>query len=247
MGLYSSSAVERAMKFQEVILRAMSGQINWIQAAHILRISDRHMRRFKKKYEEEGYDGLLDRRRQRPSPKRAPFKEVERILQLYREQYFGFNILQFHEIAQREHAVTLSYSFVKKALQEAGLVKKRKPRGTHRKRREPRACFGELLHVDGSIHPWLSLEPEQKQVLICLQDDATKHLFYARLWEEESSEAVLCALWDVVERYGLFMALYSDRASWAFHTPSAGGKVDRKNLTQVGKALEKAGIEHIPS
>jgi len=247
MGLYSGSAVERAMKFQEVILRAMAGEINWIQAAHILGITDRHMRRVKKKYEEEGYDGLLDRRRQRPSPKRAPFKEVERILRLYRTKYFDYNMKHFHETIERDHGVTLSYSFVKKALQEAGLVKKRKPRGKHRKRREPRACFGELVHIDGSIHPWLSLEPDQKQVLICLQDDATKQLFYAQLWPEETSEAVLSALWDVVERYGLFMALYSDRAGWAFHTPSAGGKVDRKNLTQVGKALEKAGIEHIPS
>ena len=247
MSLYSSSAVERAMKFQEVILRAMSGQINWIQAAHILGISDRHMRRIKKQYEEEGYDGLLDRRRQRPSPKRAPFKEVERILQLYRTQYFDYNVLHFHETIQREHGVTLSYSFVKKALQEAGLVKKKKARGKHRKRREPRECFGELVHIDGSFHPWLALVPDQEQALLALEDDATNHLYYAQLCPEETSEEVLRALWDVVEQYGLFMALYSDRASWAFHTPSAGGKVDRKHLTQVGKALEKAGIEHIAS
>lgn len=247
MSMYSSSAVERAMKFQEVILRAMSGQINWIQAAHILGISDRHMRRVKKQYEEEGYDGLLDRRRQRPSPKRAPFKEVERILQLYRTQYFDYNVLHFHETIEREHGVTLSYSFVKKALQEAGLVKKKKARGKHRKRREPRDCFGELVHIDGSFHAWLALVPDQEQALIALEDDATNHLYYAQLCPEETSEEVLRALWDVVERYGLFMALYSDRASWAFHTPSAGGKVDRKNLTQVGKALEKAGIEHIAS
>jgi transposase len=247
MGLYSGSAVERAMTFQEVILRAMSGEINWIQAAHILGITDRHMRRLKKRYEEEGYDGLLDRRRQRPSPKRAPFKEVERILRLYRTQYYDYNVLHFHETIQRDHGVTLSYSFVKKALQEAGLVNKKKARGKHRKRREPRDCFGELVHIDGSFHAWLALVPDQEQALIALEDDATNHLYYAQLCPEETSEAVLRALWDVVERYGLFMALYSDRASWAFHTPSAGGKVDRKNLTQVGKALEKAGIEHIPS
>ena len=247
MGSYRDCQLERAMRFQEVILRAMSGEINWIQAAHILGITDRHMRRIKKRYEEEGYDGLLDRRRQVPSPKRAPFDEVQRILRLYREQYFDYNVLHFHETIQREHGVTLSYSFVKKALQEAGLVKKRKPRGKHRRRREPRACFGELVHIDGSFHPWLALVPGEKQTLIALEDDATNLLYYAQLWPEETTEAVLSALWDVVEQYGVFMALYSDRAGWAFHTPSAGGKVDRKKLTQVGKALEKAGIEHIPS
>jgi transposase len=247
MDSYRDCQLERAMRFQEVILRAMSGEINWIQAAHILGITDRHMRRIKKRYEEEGYDGLLDRRRQVPSPKRAPFDEVQRILRLYREQYFDYNVLHFHETIQREHGVTLSYSFVKKALQEAGLVKKRKPRGKHRRRREPRACFGELVHIDGSFHPWLALVPDEKQTLIALEDDATNHLYYAQLWPEETTEAALSALWDVVEQYGVFMALYSDRAGWAFHTPSAGGKVDRKKLTQVGKALEKAGIEHIPS
>jgi hypothetical protein len=104
-----------------------------------------------------------------------------------------------------------------------------------------------LVHIDGSFHPWLALVPDEKQTLIALEDDATNHLYYAQLWPEETTEAVLSALWDVVEQYGVFMALYSDRAGWAFHTPSAGGKVDRKKPTQVGKALEKAGIEHIPS
>jgi transposase len=69
MGLYPSGAVERAMKVQEVILRAMSGQIRWTQAAEILGLSDRSMRRWRERLEQHGYDGLLDRRRMRPSPK----------------------------------------------------------------------------------------------------------------------------------------------------------------------------------
>jgi len=247
MPLYSGSAVERAMKIQEVILRAMSGEITWIKAAYIIGVSSRTMRRWKMRYEEHGYDGLFDRRTQRPSPKRAPFEEVQRILRLYRDTYMGFNVKHFHEIACREHGVELSYSFVKKALQEAGLMKKRKRRGWHRKRREPRECFGELVHIDGSEHQWLALRPGEKQTLIALIDDATKQILYGQLWEEESTEAILSALWEVVENYGAFMSLYSDRASWAFHTPNAGGKVDKENLTQVGRALHRLGIEHIPS
>jgi transposase len=247
MPLYSGSAVERAMKIQEVILRAMSGEITWIKAAYIIGVSDRTMRRWKRRYEEQGYDGLFDRRAQRPSPKRAPFEEVQRILRLYKETYIGFNVKHFHEIACREHGVGLSYSFVKKALQEAGLVRKRRERGRHRKCREPRACFGELVHIDGSEHPWLAHRPGEKQTLIALIDDSTKELLYGRLWEGESTEAILGALWEVVEVYGIFMSLYSDRASWAFHTRKAGGKVDKENLTQVGRALHRLGIEHIPS
>lgn len=247
MGLYSDAAMRRAMKIQEIILRAMSGELTWIKAAHIIGVSDRTMRRWKLRYQKHGYDGLFDRRRQRPSPKRAPYKEVERILRLYREVYMGFNVRHFYQIAQREYGISLSYTFVKKALQEAGLVTRRKSRGRHRQRRERRPCFGELVHIDGSDHVWLSLVPEQKQTLIALQDDATGKILYAQLWPEETSEAIMSGLWQVVSVYGIFMSLYSDRASWAFHTPKAGGKVDRHNLTQVGKALAKLGIEHIPS
>ena len=247
MSMYPDSALRRAMKIQEIILRAMSGEITWIKAAWIIGVSDRSMRRWKVRYEKYGYDGLFDRRRQRPSPKRAPFKEVKRILRLYRETYMGFNVRHFHQIVQREHRVKLSYTFVKKALQESGLVARRKSRGRHRKRRERRACFGELVHIDGSEHVWLLLVPDQKQSLIALQDDATGKILYAQLWEEETSYAIMSGLWHITSKYGICMSLYSDRASWAFYTPKAGGKVDRQNLTQVGVALDKLGIEHIAS
>ena len=247
MSVYPDTAVRRAMKIQEIILRAMSGEITWIKAAQIIGVSDRTMRRWKLRYQKYGYDGLFDRRRQRPSPKRAPYEEVERILRLYREVYMGFNVRHFHQIASEKHGVGLSYSFVKKALQEAGLVPRRKSRGRHRKRREPRPCFGELVHIDGSDHAWLSLVPEEKQTLIALQDDATGKILYAQLWPEETTKAIMTALWQMVSTYGICISLYSDRAGWAFHTPKAGGKVDRQNLTQVGVALNKLGIEHIPS
>lgn len=247
MELYSPSAVERAMRVQEVILRAMSGELKWHQAARIIGVTDRTMRRWKQRYQEFGYDGLLDRRRGRPSPKAVPFEEVQRILHLYREKYLGFNVRHFHQIAQREHGLKFSYSFVKNALQGAGLVKKQKARGRHFKRREPKAHFGEMLHLDGSPHEWLALCPGEEQTLIAILDDATNKLLYAQLWPSESSEAVMSGLKAVVGQEGIPMSLYTDRASWAFHTPKAGGKVDKSNLTQVGRALAVLGVEHIPA
>ena len=247
MRQYPGVAVERAMKVQEVMLRAMSKEITWIQASEILGICTRSMRRWKQRYEEHGYDGLLDRRTGRPSPRRASMREVQRILELYRQEFSGFNVLHFHQIAQRDHQVTYSYTFVKKALQEAGLVKKGRKRKVHRQMREPKACFGQMLHVDGSKHAWLARVPDKKQVLVAVQDDATKDLLYAQLWPGETTVAVLTALKEVTEQYGIAQSLYSDRASWAFHTKEAGGKVDRQNLTQVGRALEQLGVEHIAS
>jgi transposase len=242
---YAVIALERAMKIQEVILRAMSGELTWLQAADILGMHPRTLRRWRARQQRVGYDGLLDRRRQRPSPRLAPFAEVERILRLYRERYAGFNVRHFHQLVRRDEHVTLSYSFVKTALQKAGLVAKRRARGRHRRRREPRPCFGELLHLDGSPHEWLALGPGQRQTLLAVLDDATTRLLYAQLWPAETTPAVMAALADVFRSYGLPIALYTDRAGWAFYTPKAGGPIDRSRLTHVGRALAHLGIEHI--
>ncbi len=152
--------------------------------------------------------------------------EVERLLRLYRERYRGFNVRHFHQIARREHGVTVSYSFLKQTLQAAGLVKKHRARGPASAAAEPRACFGELLHIDGSPHAWLALRPTARAVLIAVLDDATKRVLYAQLWPGETTVAIMTALRDVITTHGLPMALYTDRAHWAFNTPQAKGPVE---------------------
>ena len=244
---YPDAAWERAMKVQEVIMKALTGELHWYRAADILGFSARTLRRWRERYESHGYDGLLDLRRRTPSPKRVPVAEVTRVVTLYREQYRGFNARHFHQIARRAHGVTLSYSFVKQALQLAGLLKKGRARGRHRRRREPRACFGELLHIDGSRHRWFTLAPSEWSVLIAVLDDATKRVLYAQLWAGETVVAIMTALREVIVAHGLPMALYTDRAHWAFNTPQAKGPVDKTQLTQVGRALERLGIQHIPA
>src|SRR6185369_12934906 len=121
------------------------------------------------------------------------------------------------------HGVTLSYTFVRLALQEAGLVRKGRTRGRHRHRREPRPCFGELLHLDGSRHRWLALAPDTPATLITVVDDATSAVLYAQLWPQETMQAVMTALATVIRAEGLPMALYTDRAGWAFYTPKTAG------------------------
>jgi transposase len=243
---FTREAVERAMRVQEIIVRGLSGELTWLQVADILGRSPRSIRRMRWRFERHGYDGLYDGRRSKPSPKRAPVAEVERILRLYRERYAGFNTRHFYQVARREHLVTLSYTFVKALLQRAGLVAKGRRRGRHRRRREPRPCFGELLHLDGSVHPWLALDPTRKQTLIAVVDDATKQILYGQLVPGgESVVAIMTALRAVFERHGLPMALYTDRARWAAYTPTSGTNPDRSKLTQVGRALHHLGIEHI--
>ncbi len=133
MVVYSKAAMERAMKVQEVILRALAKKITWWQAAEIIGISDRQMRRWRERYQEFGYDGLFDRRHGRPSPKRVPLATVERVLELYRERYFDLNVRHFQEKLRQQHQIGLSYSWVKAALQGAGLVQRGRKRGVHRR------------------------------------------------------------------------------------------------------------------
>ena len=244
---YPRSAWERAMQLQEVMLKAISGELHWFQAAEILGIDPRSLRRWRERYERYGYDGLLDRRCGKPSVRRVPMSTIRQVLGLYRERYQGFNVRHFHQLLRRDHGVTLSYSFVSQVLQVARLVKKRRPRGRHRLRREPRACLGELLHLDGSVHPWLALAPALRPCLIAIPDDATNQVLHAALYPSESTEAVMQALAAVLRTHGLPMALYTDRARWAFYTPRAKGPVDKTHVTQVGRALEQLGIEHIPA
>ena len=233
------------MKVQEVILRAMAKKITWWQAAEILGVSDRSMRRYRERYEEFGYDGLFDRRRGQPSPKRVPVSAIEQVLGLYRDQYFDLNVRHFHEKLREVHQIEFSYTWVKAALQGAGLIKRGRKRGVHRKRRERRPLPGMLLHIDGSRHRWF--QDERWYDLIVILDDATTEIYYAQLVEEEATATVMVALREVIERKGLFCALYSDRGSHFWLTPKAGGKVDPHRLTQLGRALRELGVQMIPA
>jgi len=241
----TKAAVERAMKLQDVMLRAMAKRITWYQAAEILGISCRQMQRWKTRFEHEGYEGLFDRRLGVPSPKRVPLATVEEVLRLYQEEYFDFNVQHFHEKLKSEHQIELSYTWVKNALQGAGLVKPRRKRGKHRKRRPRRPLPGMLLHIDGSKHRWFC--DERWHDLLVIMDDATSEIYYAQLVAAESTATVMAGLREVIEQQGVFCALYSDRASHFFLTPKAGEPVDHNRLSQVGRALRQLGIQMIPA
>jgi transposase len=193
--LIPEAVVERAMKVQEVILRAIAKRMTWWQAAEVIGISDRQMRRWRRRWEKFGYDGLLDRRRGRPSSRRVPLELAERVLALYREKYFDFNVRHFHEKLWEKHGIALSYTWVKLALQGAGLVKKSGRRGVHRRRRPRRPLPGMLLHLDGSSHAWLG-DGRRYDLLWCSMMPAAR--FITRNWWRKNRHARCwrrCAQW----------------------------------------------------
>jgi transposase len=242
---FSAAETERMMKAQEVILKAAAGKLKWWEAAEIMGVTDRTMRRWRERLQEHGYSGLWDYRKRKPSPKRVPMQTVEQVLQLYREKYFDFNVQHFHEKLRQVHGIELSYTWVKTALQTAGLVKRRKKPGSHRKRRPRRALPGMMLHIDGSDHAWF--QDQRRHELIVILDDATSEIYYAQLVEAESTRTVMAALRHVIESKGLFCSLYSDRAGHFFVTPKRGERVDPSRPTQVGRALQELGIKMIPA
>jgi transposase len=242
---YPQRARERAMKVEEVILRVVGKRLTFWQAAWILRITPRHLRRVMERYRRSGFDGLLDRRKGRPSPRRVPWVVAEQVLCLYREKYFDFSVRHFHEKLREEHGIHYSYTCIKVLLQAAGLVLQARKRGPHRRKRERRPMSGMLLHIDASKHRWLG--GEQRQDLLVILDDATSEIYYAQLVEEESTPTALAALREVVEQRGIFCALYTDRGSHFWLTPKAGEIVDRQRMTQIGRAMRELDIEMIPA
>ena len=192
-----------------------------------------------------GYAGLSDRRKGKASARRVPLATVEKVLALYKDQYFDLNMRHFHEKLRDEHEIELSYTWVQQALQGAGLVVRRGKRRKHRRRRERRSMTGMLLHIDGSKHQWFG--DDRWYDLIVILDDANSEIYYAQLVEEESTRTVMTGLKDVIVNKGLFCALYSDRGSHFFVTPKAGEKVDRHRLTQVGRAMKELGVQMIPA
>lgn len=245
MRVYSGAAWEQAMKREEILLRAYSKRINWIEAADILGMSYRHLQRVREAYERAGFDGLHDKRVGKESPRRIPVAVVEEVLALYREKYFDFNIRHFCEKLREGHGIRLSYTWVKTLLQGSGLVAKQKGRRKHRRRRERKPLRGMMLHIDGSHHQWF--EDDRWHDLIVILDDATGEIYYAQLVERESTATVMTAIRQVICREGVFCSLYSDRASHFWRTPKAGEPVDRQSSSQVGRALRELSIKLIPA
>jgi transposase len=240
---YSAAEMERMMKVQDVLLKAMAKKITWWAAAEIIGVTDRTMRRWRGRIERDGYTGLADRRKGKESAQRIPLATAEAVLKLYKETYYDLNMRHFHEKLRDEHAIEISYTWVQKALQGAGLVAKRHKRGPHRRRRPRRPMPGMLLHIDGSKHQWLN--DDRWYDLIVILDDATSEIYYAQLVQEESTRTVMAGLREVIEIQGLFCAVYSDRGSHFFVTMKAGEKVDKHRLTQVGRAMKELGVQMI--
>jgi transposase len=232
------------MRFEGLLDRHERGELSQSEAAEMLGMGERTFRRWRDRLRDEGPDGLLDRRLGKPSPRRAGVAEMARMLELYRGSYADFTVKHFHEQLVRRHGYKLGYTVTKVHLHRAGLVRPAVKRSAHRKKRPRRPLVGMLLHQDASRFAWLPGDGRQYDLVVTLED-ATSAIYSAFLVEEEGTASSFRGLGEVIERQGLFCALYTDRGSHYFRTPKAGEPVARALPTQVGRALAQLGIEHI--
>src|SRR6202023_589078 len=233
-------------RFEEAFEQYRRRRLTGEEAGELLGLSGRHFRRLCVRYEEDGVEGLRDRRIGKVSPHRAPERELERMHALYRERYGDFTMKHFHEHLVKRHGYKLGYTVTRLSLQAAGLVAKAKRRGAHRKKRIRRPLPGMLLFQDGSTHRWIAALGRDFDLVVTL-DDATGKIYSAMLVEQEGTLSSFRGLAETIAEHGLFSAFYTDRGAHYFVTPKGGGKVDKTQLTQVGRALSQLGITHIAS
>jgi hypothetical protein len=232
------------MRFEEAYEGWERGRLTQEEAARLLGVCDRTFRRYLLRYEDKGMEGLIDQRLGQISHRSAPIDEVIALADLYNHRYQGFNAKHFYSWYRRTHSGTRSYTWVKKTLQAKGLVSKASRKGTHRKQRPRAPYIGMMLHQDGSTHEWV---PGKQWDLIVTMDDATSEHYSMFFVEEEGTQSSFQGITDVIEAHGVFASLYTDRGSHYWYTPEAGGKVDKGNLTQFGRAMKQIGIEMIPA
>jgi len=231
-------------KFIEAYDQHAEGRLSCEEAAELLGMSVSSFYRHRQAYEEEGLDGLIDRRIGKVPSNIADEEELKFVTRLYAARYRLFSVKHFHEFAQRDHGLKRSYNWTKNKLTENGLITKSTRGGKHRLRRERKPMTGMMLHQDGSRHRWLK-NLDYDLDLIVTMDDASSKITSCFLIEEEGTVSSFRGIQKTIESEGLFCSLYTDRGSHYFHTPEANGKVDKSNLTQVGRALRQLQIKHI--
>lgn len=229
------------MRFEEAYWGWQKSRLTQSEAARLLGVCERTFRRYLCRYEEEGVEGLMDKRLSQASHRRAPADEVMDLVDRYRGRHEGWNVKHFHSWYRRDGGKR-SYTWVKSRLQDSGLVKRAKGRGKHRKKRERCPWPGMMIHQDGSTHQWVA---GVMWDLIVTMDDATSEHYSMFFVPQEGTKSSFMGIKEVIEARGLFSSLYTDRGSHYWYTPEAGGRVDKTNPTQFGRAMRQLGIEMI--
>jgi transposase len=223
-----------------VLHSVLDGQRSQVEAARLLRLSPRQVRRLLLRLQQGGDAALVHRLRGQPSNHRKDPKLRRRVLQLYRKDYPDFGPT-FAAEKLGERGLKISPDTLRRWLLDEGLWQPRRRRDQHRSRRPRRACFGELVQMDTSIHDWTEGRGED-MVLIHMIDDATSRLL-ARFYDADTVLAHMDLLGRWLQAHGRPLALYTDRHS--IFEPQGRGEAVPLAETQFGRALRELDIDLI--
>lgn len=215
-------------------------------AAPLLGLSYRQTRRVWRRYQAQGEGGLVHRSRGRPSPRRKPAGLRARVLTRYRQRYPDFGPTLAAEYLACEDGLEVDHETLRRWLLAEGLRAVRRRRQQHRQWRERKACFGEMVQMDGSHHDWFEGR-RAPSVLMVMVDDATNRLC-ARFFEEETTHASYDTFESWVRRHRMPRALYVDRDSIyrCEGAPSVADQLAGKEpQTQFSRAMEQLGVKLI--
>ena len=225
-------------------------ELHLAEAAQLLALSVRHVKRLRADYYQGGAEALAHGNRGR-KPVHAVDGDIRhKIVDLVQSKYAGFNQQHYTELLAEREGISVSRSTVRRILLGVGIHSPRKRRPPkHRKRRERYPQEGMLLQTDGSPHHWLG-ENGPEISLIGAIDDATGKVPHALFREQEDSQGYVLLLKKIVEKHGIPTALYHDR-----HSIFERSRADKESIeeqlegkrrpTQVGRVMEELGINSI--
>src|SRR5579863_9657758 len=237
---------QKELQRVSVMSACLKGDLACARAAELLCLSVRQIKRLKRRMREDGEAALAHANRGRPSHRRLPDAVRQRILQLARGLYAGFNDHHLHEKLVERQGFSLSRETLRRLLRSNGQGSPRQRRPpAHRQRRLRSARLGELVQLDGSPHDWLEGRGPQLTAL-GMQDDASGKILAAQFFPSETSLGYFRLLQSLLRRHGVPVAFYGDRSGvftrnddhWSLDEQLAG----QRQPTQFGRALEQLGV-----
>lgn len=226
----SQKEIERLLLIKQVDEKKLSIE----EAAETMGISERQTYRILKRVREEGAKGVIHKLRGKKSNRGYPEEIKEKVIKLYREGYWDYGPTLFSEKLVEHHKISIDHETIRKWLRENAITTSIRRKRPHRRKRERRSCFGELLQFDGSHHDWFEGRGAECCLINCV-DDATGRV-YLRFARTESTYDVMQTMWEYVNEIGIPRSIYTDRGSIYY----AEGK-----LTDFSRAMKELGVEMI--
>ncbi|HVO74078.1 MAG TPA: ISNCY family transposase [Ignavibacteriaceae bacterium] len=226
----SKKEIDRIM----IIKQIEENKITALEAAEELGISQRQIYRMIKRIRLEGIKGIIHKLRGKGSNRGYPKELKKKLIEIYRKQYWDYGPTLYSEMLLKYHNIQMNRETIRRWLRENSITTNLRKKRPHRRKRERRSCYGELLQLDGSYHDWFEGRGPECCLLNCI-DDATGRV-YLKFALSENTQDILKMMWEYVEKIGIPKSIYTDRASVYYA---------EDKLTDFGRAMKELGVEII--